>query len=222
MAITIKLAKVAHWYESQPMSKITDLLYVGNYGNAARLTDENLEGIQAVLNVSTEPPYNQAESIQYRAIRFDDGHEIPLHAFAEAIAFLQFQHETGHKTLVHCAAGISRSPSVVAAFLHHSKQYDLDLAFNIIRKCRPIVQPHPLIIRSIKKHLHVWPYDGSTESPSEAVFVKSMPGQEFAELVKSHPDPNCGVRQAYSRTTNTREVMEGEAMHKIIQCTCEK
>jgi len=215
---------MAYWYEAQPMSKITDLLYVGNYGNASRLADENLEGIQAVLNVSTEPPYQKIESIQYRDVRFDDGHEIPLHSFAEAIAFLQFQHETGHKTLVHCAAGISRSPSVVAAFLHHSKQYDLDLAWILIRKCRPIVQPHPFIVRSIKKHLKIWPYDGSMpiEETQGQKFIQSMSGAQFAEMMKSHPDPNCGIRQAYTRTTNTREVMEGEAMHKIIQCTCGK
>lgn len=215
---------MAYWYESEPMSKITNLLYVGNYGNAAHLLDENLEGIRAVLNVSTEPPYQHHRDIQYRDVPFHDGYEIPLHEFSEALAFLRFQHELGHKTLVHCAAGISRSPSVVAAFLHHSKQFDLDLAFNLIRKCRSIVQPHPLIVRSIKKHLHVWPYDGSmaTEETQGMKFVQSMSGIQFIELMKAHPDPTCELRLLYSRTTNTREVMEGQEMHKIIKCTCQK
>jgi atypical dual specificity phosphatase len=204
---------MANWFDSVPMSKVTELLYIGNNGNGAHLIDENLLDIRAVLNVGTELPYHHHPDIQYCSIEFHDGIEIPECAFKNCMAFLHFQEDLGRRTLVHCAAGISRSPSIVAAYLFHSKKvHSLDEAFFCVRLARGIVHPHPLIVRSIKKHLKVWPYDGSMGNAIEE--TKSIQSSEFIEMIRKHPDPLCAVRMAFGE-----ELAPGIEFHQIV-CTC--
>lgn len=148
-----------------PPSIITPVFYLGNYMNGAELSLANPLDIRAVLNVSTEPPYPKRPGVNYMEIPFDDGHAIPKEAFMKCMDFLMFQYETGTKTLVHCAAGISRSAGTLAAFMHISNQLPFDAALTHIKKRRPIVQPHPEIITSVRKLLKIWPYDGSMGEP---------------------------------------------------------
>jgi protein-tyrosine phosphatase len=144
-----------------PPSRITPIIWVGNYNNGAELAIANPLDIRAVLNVSTEDPYGKRPGIEYKEVPFDDGYAYPEDAFQASMDFLMKQYEKGAKTLVHCAAGISRSSATVAAFMHISDQMPFDAAIQHIKKCRPIVMPHPNISNSLKKHLQIWPYDGS-------------------------------------------------------------
>ena len=216
-----------NWYDLYPPSKITELLYVGNNHNAACLFGENLIGFHAVLNVSTEPRYLHRENVQYYDVPFPDGAEIPEDCFNRCMEFLLFNHNLKRKTLVHCAAGISRSPTTTAAFLHYSKQMDFPKAMLHIIACRPdpSVQPHPDVVRSVKKYLKLWPYDGSLsegelDDLSKQRFVQSrkLTRNEFIKLILDHPDPTCQFRDAYG---STQELAEGVQAHEI-PCTCKK
>lgn len=149
-----------------PPSEVTPILFIGNYLNGAELVFANPRDFHAVLNVSTERPYRKAPGISYMEIPFEDGHAVPAKQFMACMDFLMFQYETGKKTLVHCAAGISRSACTIAAFMHISGQMPFDAALHHIKHCRPIVQPHPDIVTSIRKLLRIWPYDGSFGEPT--------------------------------------------------------
>jgi len=144
-----------------PPSEITPILFIGNYMNGAELVMANPRDFHAVLNVSTERPYKKAPGLAYLEVPFDDGTPVPVKAFTACMDFLMFQYETGHRTLVHCAAGISRSVCITAAFMHLSDQMPFDAALNHIKKRRPIAMPHPEVMTSIKRFLKIWPYDGS-------------------------------------------------------------
>lgn len=214
------------WYFDYPVSKITELLYVGtvNYGKLLAFNGNPL-GIQAVLNVtSDEPSYDHDPEIQYCDIPFNDGAEIPEDSFARCMGYLKFQHDLGRKTFVHCSAGISRSPSIVGSFMHFSKQLDFDRAMLHIKVCREIVSPFPLITRSCKKHLRLWPYDGSFDETKIAPtrFIQSMTANQFQELIKNHPDATCKVRLAFDEVTSDPAPLDGQAMHEILTCTCKK
>ena len=90
-----------------PPSEISPILWLGNYMNGAELAIANPHDFRAVLNVSTERSYAKRPGINYCEVPFDDGHGVPPEAFAKAMDFLMFQYETGMKTFVHCAAGVS-------------------------------------------------------------------------------------------------------------------
>ena len=56
----------------------------------------------------------------------------------------------GHKVIVHCYAGISRSVSTVLAYLMIYKGLTYDQAYDLVKKGRPELNPHPLYIKILK------------------------------------------------------------------------
>lgn len=151
------------WFDAVPITEVYNRLFVGGYIQASKLPLSNPNNIQAVLDVSTEPPYNEAKDITYAHIPFDDGGEVPVAKFWACMKFLWEQYSAGKNVLVHCAAGISRSVSIAAAFLYFAKIMDFEDAVNYVRQRRQIANPHRDILNSIRKTLRVWPHDGSME-----------------------------------------------------------
>jgi protein-tyrosine phosphatase len=188
------------WFHSIPLSKITERLFVGNVCNAANLAEENPHKITAVLNVSTEPPYTKHADIVYLHIPFHDGHEIPPRAFAECLAFMKFCYENGHNILVHCAAGMSRSPTILASFMHYVGLHQFDLALEEIRKHRPVVMPAPAIIASSRRWLRLWPHDGSMgESEPQGKLDNTITDISMKQGALWHSNPDCQWREVYEQ-----------------------
>jgi protein-tyrosine phosphatase len=55
--------------------------------------------------------------------------------------------------LVHCAAGSSRSPVVVALYMDAVGYKNFDDALSELRELRPVVSPSKLVIESAKTYL---------------------------------------------------------------------
>jgi atypical dual specificity phosphatase len=55
----------------------------------------------------------------------------------ECVRVLERLLHQGHTVYVHCHAGISRSPTVVAAYLHWCCGWKLDEALTHVKRCRP-------------------------------------------------------------------------------------
>ena len=59
--------------------------------------------------------------------------------------------DKNNKILIHCAAGISRSSSIVIAYLiKYTDMKTFDSAFNFLRKIRPLIEPNPSFIKQLK------------------------------------------------------------------------
>lgn len=50
--------------------------------------------------------------------------------------------EEGGKVLVHCEAGISRSPTICMAYIMKTQRLQLEQAFDVIRQRRAIISPN--------------------------------------------------------------------------------
>jgi hypothetical protein len=157
-----------NWWDDVPITEVFPRLFVGGYIQASRLAQENPSGIQAVLDVSTDapweeaPPYVEAPGIVYAHIPFHDGEEIPDQKLWDCLQFLAEQHSRhANRVLVHCAAGISRSVTITAAFMHSTHIMDFTVALDYIKQRRPVANPAPAVLVSAKKILRIWPYDGS-------------------------------------------------------------
>lgn len=132
-----------------PIDKITDRLYIGNYSSATMLDYGNREGITHILNC-TPDAHQGLQNFEVCQIAVNDGHELPPDAIRTALRFIaQALHNNG-KVLVHCHAGISRSASIVCAHLMKAG-FSWDEALDLVRIHRPQVYPHPLVSLSIKK-----------------------------------------------------------------------
>jgi protein-tyrosine phosphatase len=133
------------------MDRILDRIYVGCYSSATNLDFRNPDGITHVLNCTRDPHPGLAK-FQVRQINVDDGCEIPSELVMFAIKSIGEAVHSGGKILVHCHAGVSRSPGIVAAYLvYHG--FSWDEAIEMIRWVRPYVMLHPNIKRSILQSL---------------------------------------------------------------------
>jgi protein-tyrosine phosphatase len=149
------------WFDAISVSKVWNRLFVGGYAQAAKLPVSNPFNISAVLDVSTEAPYQEAKDVVYLHVPFNDGDAIPPEKFWACMKFLFHHYQKGDTILVHCAAGISRSVTIAASFLHYAHMMDFPQALDEVRQRRPIASPQPTVVNSAKRLLKVWPYDGS-------------------------------------------------------------
>src|SRR5271157_135723 len=210
---------MSNWFDAVPMTQVDHRLWVGGYIQAAMLATENPKGITAVLNVSTEPPYDQNPQVIYQHIPFHDGASIPRRQFAECLGWLKFMYEAGHVILIHCAAGISRSVTITAAFMDYMGIADFDTALDRIRMARPIASPAPAVLVSAKKMLGVFPYDGSFEAaPEHEQLVHGAVDGVLGAIRTSeaHPNLDCPMRQLLLADPDSNR-----PRHEIT-CTCHR
>lgn len=55
--------------------------------------------------------------------------------------------------LLHCAQGVSRAPSIAAAYMDVVGYKNIDAALADIRQVRPIIDPSRILLDSIRTHL---------------------------------------------------------------------
>jgi hypothetical protein len=160
------------WEHVKDASLIDEGLYLGNWNNGANLAHDNPLGIQAVLNLSTtrlltneSEPYLESSEIHYLHVPFPDEEPIPYECFWKCMNYLQYRHGSlKQKVLVHCNAGISRSPTIVASYLYLAAKAKVsdppnwDSFISAIKISRNIVNPAVATRVSAKKLLQAWPY----------------------------------------------------------------
>jgi len=207
-----------NWYDLLEITQVGHRLFVGGYARAAELAKNgNPHKITAVLNVHQKDDYPKNPDIIYEHIPFADGPVIPPDVFARCLGWLKAKYDEGHTILIHCAAGISRSPTILASFMHYADIMEFNEALDQIRLDRPNASPAPNVLRSAKMMLRVYPYDGTYDSEPE--HQKSMPN--VIELVQNqraalqHPDENCPMRLFLISGT------ESNVPRHEIPCSCE-
>ena len=208
-----------NWYDLLSMTQVTHRLYVSGQARAAELAASNPHKITAVLCVHQTMDYKQSPGIVYMHVPFDDGSPIPEKQFVKCLGWLKFMHENGHTILVHCAAGISRSVTILAAFMHYEGIMDFNDALDRIKMNRPNASPAPAVSRSAKQMLKVPPYDGTYDAPSpehEKIMSSLIERVQDMRAASAHPNPDCTMRQFLLGSHETNEPRH------TIPCNCEK
>ena len=108
--------------KSGPLSIITDEIYIGNHIAAQSRRMRDSVGIRSVLSVNEKPMNIQLGDTLTRAeqIPLIDGAGNDPGAFQRAVSILKTLVTDHSPVLVHCHAGRSRSPLVVAQHLYNS------------------------------------------------------------------------------------------------------
>jgi hypothetical protein len=127
-----------------PFTRIDPGLYVGT--NAFPPPPD----ATAVLCLSeTKDPYTTPV---YQWSPIPDAAPAPsLDWLRQQVAFIDAQRRAGHTVLVHCDAGISRSPMVVAAYLMRLHHWTRDQALDFLRQKRPIIGPNDAFLELLKE-----------------------------------------------------------------------
>ena len=120
-------------------------------------------GIRYIVNVARECSnhHEALHEFEYKHIAADDQIESPEefeHEVSEACRFIaQARHHNNGKVFVHCRAGISRSATVVIAYLVQEEHWALREAIDHVRSVRPSVAPNLgflVMLMSIERRVH--------------------------------------------------------------------
>lgn len=100
--------------------------------------------ITHIVNCAFElPEYHRDAGIKYISLKLNDIPNQPIyHTLEPSHSFIKSAASKRGKILVHCAAGISRSASIVIYHLMKTYKITYNDALNMLRQVRPIVNPN--------------------------------------------------------------------------------
>ncbi|XP_069824421.1 dual specificity protein phosphatase 10-like [Dendropsophus ebraccatus] len=131
--------------EKAELSLILPFLFLGNEKDAQDLGRMVTLNIGHVLNVTTHLPLYHAESgaLRYKRLPATDNSKQDLRQyFEEAFEFIEEAQQEGKGVLIHCQAGVSRSATVVIAYLMKHTLMTVGDAYKFVKGKRPIISPN--------------------------------------------------------------------------------
>lgn len=122
------------------MTAILDGLYLGNIDDAfsSKLTMHPT----AVINCAKELPMSPYAVAYMKLDLADSTRERILPHFADTNDFIDAQLKMGRRVLVHCAAGISRSATIVIGYIMYRHKMPFKDAYAYVKEKRNVINPN--------------------------------------------------------------------------------
>ncbi|XP_021495405.1 dual specificity protein phosphatase 15 isoform X1 [Meriones unguiculatus] len=125
------------------MTKVLPGLYLGNFIDAKDPDQLGRNKITHIISIH-ESPQTLLQDITYLRISVADTPEVPIKKhFKECINFIHCCRLNGGNCLVHCFAGISRSTTIVIAYVMTVTGLGWREVLEAIKATRPIANPNP-------------------------------------------------------------------------------
>jgi hypothetical protein len=145
------------------MNWVYDGIYISGIRAMKNPDKVKEEGITAIVRLDIGSILTGAESwstTDFIVLEepFPDADYIPDGIIPKVTRFIDEQIENDGMVLVHCAMGISRSVSMVMAYLIEYEGMNLAEAFGTVREGRTIARPHPRLLASLIAHYDL-PYN---------------------------------------------------------------
>lgn len=120
-----------------PTAIIPGCLYLGSYDTASRSEILKAMGITHILNTVPTSPALFRNTFTYHTVTS------ALVDFQECFQFIDEAGKGDHKVLVYCMTGVSRSPSVVIAYLMRHRGWRLAESYKWVKDKRPSIHLKP-------------------------------------------------------------------------------
>ncbi|KAF5402796.1 hypothetical protein PHET_03933 [Paragonimus heterotremus] len=124
-------------------SQILPFLYIGNEIDGT--SEQVLQSchIRSVLNVTPKVPFLDETRFCCRRLVASDQESQDLRPFFNsAFEFIEESRCSGKPVLVHCQAGVSRSPALVIAYLMAHSDLSLCEAYRLVKSKRSVISPN--------------------------------------------------------------------------------
>lgn len=161
-------------------SKILDYLYLGSEWNASNFEELKGKGVKKILNVTSEIDNFFPGSFEYYNIRVEDSETTDMLRYLNDTYNYINKSKSEGPVLVHCKKGISRSASVVVAYIMKEKNCNLLEALEYVKKMRSTIRPNPEFLKQLEiyqgmlnasnKNSNVW--RSNSESDLKEMFTK--------------------------------------------------
>jgi len=136
------------------MTQVWERLFLGGLNDAKRLAKAkaNPNLVDTVISLCEGCVTSKRPGANYVHIPIEDEQPVPVGDFDRIIDAIAENIRWG-TVLVHCGVGISRAPSLTAAWMHVVGYKNIDAAIEEIRKVRPFISPSKVLLNSVKEHL---------------------------------------------------------------------
>jgi protein-tyrosine phosphatase len=134
------------------MTRIWERLYIGSTSDAEELAEGNPHRIATVISLSEIPVASRHEGVNYLHLSIEDDEPVPVRQF-DAIMDALTENIRWGTVLLHCGVGVSRAPSLAAAYMDAVGYKSLDAALDEIRRVRPFIHPSTVLVESLKENL---------------------------------------------------------------------
>ncbi|CAK86134.1 unnamed protein product (macronuclear) [Paramecium tetraurelia] len=119
-------------------------LFLGNLDCLHNQQILEVHNINSILSICTEEKILMGPKYQQVYLDIHDNMNSQIsNVFEKSYLFIENALKSQQNVLVHCAAGISRSATLVLAYLMKSYQYTLEQALRYLKQKRPYVRPNP-------------------------------------------------------------------------------
>jgi len=164
--------------EYSSMDNIIPGLFLGDMEaseNLELLHKHNITHIIVAGNLLTK---HYPTEYTYHQLEVEDAeHEDMISHFRVCIDFIEKAIENKGNIFVHCAAGISRSPTIVIAYLMFKNRWDYDTTYKFTKRKRWIVLPNPAFQEQL--HLfHKLDYIVNNEHPDLKKYLEDLQAKE--------------------------------------------
>jgi hypothetical protein len=144
--------------------KILDGLYISGIEGAKEVSTLRQQGVTHILNMVGPGVYDHPLAggreqsyfphlFKYKIVTADDNPDQDLlRYFPETSRFIHEGRTSGGGCLVHCFAGVSRSASIVMAYLIDTLGMDAAKAFDVLKRGRPQAYPNQGFQEQIKRY----------------------------------------------------------------------
>uniref|UniRef100_A0A0G4GRX9 Protein-tyrosine-phosphatase n=1 Tax=Chromera velia CCMP2878 TaxID=1169474 RepID=A0A0G4GRX9_9ALVE len=128
------------------MDQVIPGLYLSSKNEALNHEKLIAAGVQAVVTCCTYfeiPVSMQHSQLSYHRVDVEDISCEPINEYFDgALDFIELSLQKNQPTLVHCKSGVSRSATIILAFLVAKKGMSLHDAFQALQKARPKICPN--------------------------------------------------------------------------------
>lgn len=189
------------------MSLITPHLYLGNARNAQDINFLKSKKISFIINCAKElPNYFPNTSLQYLRLDLNDLPTQPIdQALTTSSDVILNNINKGVVTFVHCAAGISRSSSVVIYAIMKLHDWPFETSYRFVKEMHPNTHPNPGFVDQLIKMQQGGQHETEiiTEEPGVYGVENTVQSEEVTSLTldNEHPRPSYArsAKNTYSK-----------------------
>jgi len=184
-------------------TEIFDYLYLGTEWNASNFEELKKKGINKILNVSEEIDNFFPGNFQYCNVRVNDEENTELLRYWDStFKYIEDARQERSKVLVHCRMGISRSASVVIAYIMKIKNWSLQESINYVKSKRKCINPNTGFLQQLEvyqgilnasKQRHYWRSKSENSINSVSSSPPSKPTINSYHTSHSHENSHSNV-----------------------------